>query len=276
MSSELHTIFPPRQMAGPSRSHGGQRSNVSLLTEGAGYIKRAKKGKQDEVEKIVFDDDKRKEFLTGFRKRKQAKIEERRQRAKKRDHDEHLAERNEARRDLKRRAEENVRQVRMAMGLPADPEGDGDDGTVYKGSSGRSGRGNKAGGEDDEEMNDDSGDDDDDDEDSEEEDAEEYEGDDQMAVVTIQDDFEDELMGLKKKKKASETAPEPIPFLPPSSRKQTKKRLAQSKLPQAKKLISTLAPPEEKTNIKQISSDYRSFETKAERRKMREIGRAHV
>jgi hypothetical protein len=35
------------------------------------------------------------EFLTGFRKRKQAKIEERRQRAKKRDHDEHLAERNE-------------------------------------------------------------------------------------------------------------------------------------------------------------------------------------
>jgi len=58
MSSELHTIFPPRQMAGPSRS--ANRSNVSLLTEGAGYIKRAKKGKQDEVEKIVFDDDKRK------------------------------------------------------------------------------------------------------------------------------------------------------------------------------------------------------------------------
>lgn len=161
------------------------------------------------------------------------------------------------------------------MGLPADPEGDGDDGTVYKGSSGRSGRGNKAGGENDEEMEDDSGDDDDnDDDDSEEEDAEEYEGDDQMAVVTIQDDFEDELMGLKKKKKTSEAAPEPIPFLPPSSRKQTKKRLAQAKLPQAKKLISTLAPPEEKSNIKQISSDYRSFETKAERRKMREMEKA--
>lgn len=59
MSSELHSIFPPRSTAGPSRS-GAARSNVSLLTEGAGYIKRAKKGKKEEgVDKILFDDDKR-------------------------------------------------------------------------------------------------------------------------------------------------------------------------------------------------------------------------
>ena len=67
MSSELHSIFPPRQMAGPSRTANAGRSNVSLLTEGAGYIKRAKKGKEGGmVEKIVFDDDKRKSVRTWY------------------------------------------------------------------------------------------------------------------------------------------------------------------------------------------------------------------
>jgi hypothetical protein len=35
------------------------KSNVSLLTEGASYFKRAKKAREDRVEKIVFDDDAR-------------------------------------------------------------------------------------------------------------------------------------------------------------------------------------------------------------------------
>lgn len=71
----------------------GQRSNVELLTEGAHYIKRAKRERKDQVESVKFDDDARREWLTGFSKRKKAKTEERRARAKERDHKEHLAER---------------------------------------------------------------------------------------------------------------------------------------------------------------------------------------
>lgn len=37
----------------------GKRSNVALLTEGADYIKRAKKARQDQVEEIKFDDEAR-------------------------------------------------------------------------------------------------------------------------------------------------------------------------------------------------------------------------
>jgi ribosomal RNA-processing protein 17 len=70
-----------------------KKSNVALLTEGASYIRRANKAGRGEpvVEKVVFDDDARREYLTGFSKRKKAKIEEKRERAKKKDHEDHLA-----------------------------------------------------------------------------------------------------------------------------------------------------------------------------------------
>lgn len=34
----------------------GKRSNVELLTQGADYIRRAKKARQDQVDEIKFDD----------------------------------------------------------------------------------------------------------------------------------------------------------------------------------------------------------------------------
>jgi ribosomal RNA-processing protein 17 len=71
----------------------GKRSNVELLTEGASYIQRAKKARKDQVEAVKFDDDARREWLTGFSKRKKAKADERRQKAKERDRKEHLEER---------------------------------------------------------------------------------------------------------------------------------------------------------------------------------------
>lgn len=37
----------------------GKRSNISLLTEGADYIQRAKKARQGQVEEIKFDDEAR-------------------------------------------------------------------------------------------------------------------------------------------------------------------------------------------------------------------------
>lgn len=69
------------------------KSNVELLTEGAAYIQRAKRARQDQVESVSFDDEARREWLTGFSKRKKAKADERRARAKDRDRKEHLEER---------------------------------------------------------------------------------------------------------------------------------------------------------------------------------------
>ena len=161
----------------------------------------------------------RREFLTGFRKRKQARIEERRQNAKKRDHEEHLAERREARRELKKRAEENVRQVRLAMGLSADPQDEQDGGSerasYQKARAGARGRGRSALNQDGGAQEDDSdGDDDDGDDDESDQDQQSYSGDEQHAVVTIQDDFEDQLVDG-----ASNNSNRPaVDFLPPSSR----------------------------------------------------------
>lgn len=79
-------------------------SNVKLLTEGAQYIKRKKRqdtvkgnGRDKQIDKILFNDDDRAEFLTGFSKRKQAKLAEKRERAKKRDEDELKAQKKEVR-----------------------------------------------------------------------------------------------------------------------------------------------------------------------------------
>lgn len=76
-------------------------SNVKLLTEGAQYIKRKRRqdngggGREKQIDKILFNDDDRAEFLTGFSKRKQAKLAEKRERAKKRDEDELKAQKKE-------------------------------------------------------------------------------------------------------------------------------------------------------------------------------------
>ena len=99
------------------------KSNIALLTEGQSYIRRAKKAREDQVEEIKFDDSARRfvshvhsphtthssldsvmkrkegevelaltfsEWLTGFSKRKKAKIEGKRERAKEREKQEHL------------------------------------------------------------------------------------------------------------------------------------------------------------------------------------------
>jgi ribosomal RNA-processing protein 17 len=82
-------------MSFKSKSKAPAKSNVALLTEGASYIRRAKNARKGEpaVEKVVFDDDARREYLTGFSKRKKAKVQEKRDRATKKAHEDHLAQR---------------------------------------------------------------------------------------------------------------------------------------------------------------------------------------
>ncbi|WWC69288.1 uncharacterized protein I206_103226 [Kwoniella pini CBS 10737] len=113
------------------------KSNVALLTEGAKYIQRAKKARREQIEEIKFDDEARREWLTGFSKRKKAKAEEKKVRAKERDHQAHLKERREARADLRKKAAENVKSVRRAMGLEdiSDYEDEDEDEEIQAGPS---------------------------------------------------------------------------------------------------------------------------------------------
>ncbi|WWD16102.1 hypothetical protein CI109_100527 [Kwoniella shandongensis] len=222
------------------------KSNVALLTEGAAYIARAKKARREQVEEIKFDDEARREWLTGFSKRKKAKVEEKRARAKERDHQAHLQDRRQARQDLRQRAAENVKSIRKAMGL--------------------------------EDYADANNEDDDEDDDDEDEGAEagpstrgeieeaEFSDEDQLATVTIMENFDPSSTTHIYKARQSSTTPEP----------QQEEKPKPKPTVNAKSMIGALPPSsgrlqkarEKKKEEKQKS---RSMETKAERKKGREI-----
>lgn len=65
---------------------------------------------------IKFDEDARRDFLTGFRKRKQARIEKGREKAKQREKEERKVMRTQAREERKKQAAENVKAERIAYG----------------------------------------------------------------------------------------------------------------------------------------------------------------
>ncbi|ODN83274.1 hypothetical protein L202_01446 [Cryptococcus amylolentus CBS 6039] len=212
-----------------------QKSNVALLTEGASYIQRAKKARKDQVEEIKFDDEARREWLTGFSKRKKAKVEEKRSRAKEREKQEHLDERKKARKELRERAAANVKSVRQAMGLVDESEDEDENNEAGPSSAPV-------------------------------DEEEEFSDDDQIATVTITEDFDPTTTSSFIPTRSSQSpapeqveAPAPevkkVKMLPPSSKRAQKaldKKKAQSK--DGKKVGRTT-----------------SMETKAERRKGKEI-----
>lgn len=69
-----------------------------------------------QAEPVLFDDKARHEYLTGFRKRKQARIENSKQKAKERENEERRKARAEARKARKEQAAENVRMEKVAYG----------------------------------------------------------------------------------------------------------------------------------------------------------------
>ncbi|KAF9268957.1 hypothetical protein L218DRAFT_940743 [Marasmius fiardii PR-910] len=83
-----------------------------------------KRVKRSQVKEVVFDEEARREFLTGFHKRKVAKAEAARKKAAEREKEERLETRREQRRMLKQQAAENAAQVEQACGaiLPDDDE----------------------------------------------------------------------------------------------------------------------------------------------------------
>jgi len=113
-----------------------------------------RKAKRGEMREIVFDDEARREFLTGFRKRKQKRVEEKKAKRKEREKKERLEARKQNRQLIPERAVANAAQVEAACG--AEPVGETD-------TPGP---------------------------DSEEDMIQEYENEEQLATVTVVEDFD--------------------------------------------------------------------------------------
>ncbi|PPQ84578.1 hypothetical protein CVT25_015780 [Psilocybe cyanescens] len=95
-------------------------NNIALLTRSHKLIAAKKKLKSDQVKEVIFDDDARREFLTGFHKRKLAKAEAARAKAKEREKQERLESRREQRQILREQAAQNAAQVEQAYGAVID------------------------------------------------------------------------------------------------------------------------------------------------------------
>ncbi|ESK97128.1 protein required for cell viability rrp17 [Moniliophthora roreri MCA 2997] len=91
-------------------------SNLHLLTHSHSLIASKKRAKRTQVKQVIFDEDARREFLTGFHKRKVAKAEAARKKAAEREKRERLQTKKEQRRMLKEQAAENAAQVERAYG----------------------------------------------------------------------------------------------------------------------------------------------------------------
>ncbi|KAF4620688.1 hypothetical protein D9613_000768 [Agrocybe pediades] len=102
-------------------------NNIAFLTRAHNAIAAKKKLRRDQVKEVLFDDNARRDFLTGFHKRKVAKAEAARSKAKEREKQERLEARREQRRMLREQALENAAQVEAAYGAVVDDQDEDDD-----------------------------------------------------------------------------------------------------------------------------------------------------
>lgn len=161
-------------------------NNIALLTQSHRAIAAKRRRKQDQVKEIIFDDEARREFLTGFHKRKVARTEAAKKKALERQKQERLEARNEQRRALRERAKENAALIEEAYGgAPDEDEWAGihtsDDGQHQE---------------------------------------DEYEGEEQLATVTVVEDFDLDSFKLHDKKPTHDDGK----GLPPFSNHIAKKR----------------------------------------------------
>ncbi|KAJ7251539.1 nucleolar protein 12-domain-containing protein [Mycena haematopus] len=140
-------------------------SNIASLTRSHAAIAAKKRAKSTQIKEILFDDDARREFLTGFHKRKLAKADAARKKAAEKEKQERLQARREQRRELRERALENAAQVEKAYGamVNGDNEDEDDEWTGVSASAGK-GKGKQM--------------------------EEEYEDEDMLATVTVVEDFD--------------------------------------------------------------------------------------
>ncbi|GJE95862.1 nucleolar protein 12-domain-containing protein [Phanerochaete sordida] len=146
-------------------------SNLAVLTKSHRIIAQKKRAKKEQVKEVVFDEDARRDFLTGFHKRKVQKKEAAKAKAVLREKEERLEARRENRRMLAQRAVENAAEVEKAYGAAGDDEGSDEWDGLAESSGRRKGKGRA------------------------DEKEEEFEGEETLATVTVVEDFDpDELL----------------------------------------------------------------------------------
>ncbi|KAF8345929.1 nucleolar protein 12-domain-containing protein [Amanita rubescens] len=92
------------------------QNNVAVLTQSHRAIAAKKRAKKDQVKEVLFDEEARREFLTGFHKRKVKRTETAKKNALERLKQDRRETRNEQRRALRERAKENAAQVEKVYG----------------------------------------------------------------------------------------------------------------------------------------------------------------
>ncbi|KAH9994952.1 nucleolar protein 12-domain-containing protein [Russula compacta] len=147
-------------------------SNVQLLTQSHKAVKAKKRQRLGQINAIVFDEDARREFLTGFHKRKLAKKEEGKKKAQAREKEERLETRREQRRMLAEQAAQNAAKVEEAYGGLVQPIVESDE--EWTGIVSPSGDGLGLGHEAAQER--------------------EYSDEEQLAIVTIVEDFDPSVL----------------------------------------------------------------------------------
>ncbi|KAG8740576.1 hypothetical protein FRC10_004153 [Ceratobasidium sp. 414] len=91
-------------------------SNAALLTRQSKAWAHKKRARQGQVKEVVFDEEARRDYLTGFQKRNAEKKKVAKAKAVEREKAEHLEERRQMRKDLKERARTNFEAVEKAYG----------------------------------------------------------------------------------------------------------------------------------------------------------------
>ncbi|VDC06332.1 unnamed protein product [Peniophora sp. CBMAI 1063] len=102
-------------------------NNLSVLTRSHQVAGAKRRQKREQIKEIVFDDEARLEFLTGFHKRKLAKKEAGKKKAIEREKAERSELRREKRQMLAKQAAENAKKVETAYGGAALENGSDDD-----------------------------------------------------------------------------------------------------------------------------------------------------
>ncbi|THH32306.1 hypothetical protein EUX98_g1877 [Antrodiella citrinella] len=170
-------------------------SNLAVLTKSHNIIASKKRARKEQIKEIVFNEDDRRDFLTGFHKRKLQKKEDAKKKAQDRDKQERLDVRREKRQLLAERAVENAEQVERAYRkVIAGEESDEDEeDTVFTSTKGTPIVADEA-----------------------------YEDEEQLAIVTVIEDFDpDTLIHGPSKSRPDESAQSP-PAAPVSHEKPRK------------------------------------------------------
>ncbi|QRW11456.1 nucleolar protein 12, 25 kDa protein [Ceratobasidium sp. AG-Ba] len=91
-------------------------SNAAILTRQSKAWAHKKRARQGQLKEVVFDEEARRDYLTGFQKRNAEKKKAAKAKAVEREKAEHLEERRQMRKEMKERARTNFEAVEKAYG----------------------------------------------------------------------------------------------------------------------------------------------------------------